>query len=169
MFEGDLDQTLSYILLGTGNEGGAGLSPMWPRVSAPALTGPEIRKVVAGNTLQTIENRGYYFAPNGRLEGWTAKWDKIDNLGACPKREIAGDLYYLAPKSNTCWRKTPARLASSWNIKDNQLCIVGNVPDVGNNPCSYVTILLDAIALFDQNGKVIGEGMVLTPGKTLKH
>lgn len=168
-FEGDLDQTITYILTGTGNEGGAGLSPMWPRVSAPALTGPEIRKVVAGNTLQTIENRGYYFAPDGRLEGWTAEWNQIDNFSACPKPEVAGDPYYLAPKSNTCWTKTATPLAARWKIEDHQLCIVGNVPDVGNNPCSYVTILLDAVALFDQNGKVIGEGMKLTAGRTLAH
>jgi len=59
-------------------------------------------------------------------------------------------------------------LKGSWAVTNNQLCVTASVPGIGDNPCSYVAILLDDIALFGLDGKIRGKGMKLALGRSLE-
>lgn len=167
-FQGDLDDALGKIMAGEGGEGGAGLTPMWPSVTAPALSGAEVKKVVAGNTLRTEHHVGYYFAPNGAMEGWRIEWGEVP-LAQCPSPDVKGDAYILNKARTNCFKSTETALRGTWTVTGNQLCMDLKWAGGGSRNCRYVTILLDDIAWFDGGGKIDGKGMQLKKGNMLAH
>lgn len=164
-FQGDLAHALDKIFAGEGGEGGAGLTPMWPRVTAPALTGEQVKTVVTGNTIHMPEHQAMYFDKNGTLEGWYATWAKGADPKACPKTEVPGDNYFRAGEN--CFVKTVHQVSGPWEVRDHQLCAKIQWLGERKDPCWYVTILLDDIALFDAAGKIEGKGNDLKRGKVL--
>lgn len=167
-FIGDLDHALQNIFAGEGGEGGAGLTPLWPTVSAPALTGPEIAKVVTGNSLQLEGHFSYYFTPQQRVEGLHIDWQKMPSVEDCPKHNSEESEFYLNTHENVCWRSKTLPLQGGWKIADHQLCLDVSWAGGKQQECRYVAILLDDIALFDASGKMQGKGYQLLQGKQLK-
>jgi len=166
-FQGDLDHALAKIFAGEGGEEGAGLTPMWPTVSAPALTGPEIEKVVKGNTLTMKWHYDYYFAPDGTLLGTQTSFEKLGDASKCPKGFVEGEGYSMSSDGKTCWKIPVVPAAGTWQIRNHQLCFDLTWQGGAKRSCQYLTILLDNIALFDANGKIEGKGMKLVKGKFL--
>lgn len=164
-FQGDLAHALEKIFAGEGGEGGAGLTTMWPRVSAPALTGEQIRQTVTGNTVHSGEHHALYFGKNGTVEGWYATWAKSPAAQSCPKTEIAGDDFFLAGEA--CYLKTVHNFSGPWQVRDHQLCATIDWMGERKNPCWYVTLLLDRVALFQASGEIEGKGNDLKRGKVL--
>ena len=164
-FQGDLAHALGKIFAGEGGEGGAGLTTMWPRVSAPALTGEQIKTVVTDNTVRSDEHHALYFGKNGTLEGWYTTWAKGPDAKACPKSETAGDNFFRAGED--CYLKTIHQVSGPWEVRDHQVCVKLEWMQARQNPCWYVTILLDRVALFDASGKIEGKGNDLKRGKVL--
>jgi len=167
-FVGNLDSAMANIFAGEGGEGGAGLTPMWPSVVAPALTGPEIAKVVTGNTLQLPGHASYYFAAGNTVEGRYIHWDQLPKVSDCPAQNAEGSDYYLNPNTNVCWKQTILPLQGSWAIKNHQLCLDVSWSGGKKADCRYFTILLDNIALFDASGGIDGKGHKLFQGKHLE-
>lgn len=166
-FQGNLDDALKKIFAGEGGEDGAGLTPMWPSVTAPALTGPEIEKVVKGNTLTMKWHYDYYFSPDGTLAGTSSSFEKLGEASKCPKGFVEGEGYSMSSDGKTCWKIPVAPTQGTWSIKNHQLCMDIKWKGGAKQTCQYVTILLDDIALFNANGKVDGKGMKLVKGKQL--
>lgn len=166
-FVGNLDTALANIFAGEGGEGGAGLTPMWPSVVAPALTGPEIAKVVTGNTLQLPGHYSYHFTSGHTVDGLYIHWDQLSKASDCPARNAEGSDYYLNPNTQVCWKQQTLPLQGDWSIKDHQLCLDVAWSGGKKEGCRYVTILLDNIALFDAAGSIDGKGHKLLPGKQL--
>lgn len=167
-FIGDLDHALQNIFAGEGGEGGAGLTPMWPTVSAPALTGPEIAKVVTGNSLQLEGHFSYYFTAQQRVEGLFIDWQKMPKLSDCPKQNVEGSEFYLNERENVCWKSTILPLQGSWKVANHQLCFDVSWTGGSQKECRYVAIVLDDIALFDAAGKMETKGHTLLQGKQLE-
>lgn len=167
-FVGDLDFALGNIFAGEGGEGGAGLTPMWPTVTAPALTGPEIAKVVTGNTLQLPEHVSYYFAGRNAVEGSYIHWEQLPSASACPAENIEGSDYYLNPKNKICWKRNVLPMQGKWEIRNHQLCLDVSWTGGKKQDCRYVTILLDNIAMFDASGGIDGKGHKLLKGRQLE-
>lgn len=167
-FVGDLDSALANIFAGEGGESGAGLTPMWPSVTAPALTGAEITRVVAGNTLQLPGHVSYYFTKSNSVEGRYIHWDQLPSVSACPAQNVEGGDYYLNPTTNVCWKQTILPLQGTWAVKSHQLCLDVSWSGGKKQDCRYVTILLDNIAMFDASGVIDGKGHKLFQGKKLE-
>lgn len=166
-FIGDLDHALQNIFAGEGGEGGAGLTPMWPTVTAPALTGPEIAKVVTGNSLQLEGHFSYYFTPQQRVEGLYIDWQKMPSVNDCPKQNVEGGELFLNEREGVCWRNKMLPLSGNWKIANHQLCLDVSWTGGKKQDCRYVAILLDDIALFDASGKLESKGHKLLQGKQL--
>jgi hypothetical protein len=167
-FVGNLDRALENIFAGEGGEGGAGLTPMWPSVVAPALTGPEIEKVVKGNSLQLQGHIGYHFTTRNTVEGNYTHWDQLPKASDCPVPNKDDSDFYLNPKDNVCWKRKVLPLQGSWQVKNHQLCLDVSWTGGKKQDCRYVTILLDDIALFDADGNIDGKGHKLFKGKQLE-
>lgn len=167
-FIGDLEFALDNIFAGEGGEGGAGLTPMWPTVSTPALTGPEIAKVVTGNTLQLPGHASYYFAGGNRVEGSYIQWTQMPKSSDCPAQNVEDGDFYRNERDGICWKKAVLDLQGKWEISKHQLCL--NVSWTGGKKdgCRYVAILLDDIAMFDATGEIDGKGHKLAKGKQLE-
>ena len=167
-FVGDLDKALQNIFAGEGGEGGAGLSPMWPTVSAPALTGPEIATVITGNSLQLEGHFSYYFTAQQRVEGLFIDWQQMPKTSDRPKQNVEDGEFYLNERENVCWRNKILPLQGSWKIDSHQLCLDVSWSGGKKQECRYVAILLDDIALFNVSGAMEGKGYQLLQGKQLK-
>lgn len=167
-FTGDLDFALDNIFAGEGGEGGAGLTPMWPTVSAPALTGPEVAKVVTGNTLQLPGHASYHFASGNVVEGSYIHWEQLGSASACPAENVEGSDYYLNPKNKICWKQEVLPMQGKWDIRNHQLCLNVSWSGGKKEGCRYVTILLDNIAMFEASGEIDGKGHKLLKGKQLE-
>lgn len=167
-FVGDLDFAIDNIFAGEGGEGGAGLTPMWPTVTAPALTGPEIAQVVTGNTLQLPGHASYFFTTGNRVEGTYIHWTQMPSSSDCPAQNVEDGDFYRNEKDGVCWKKSVLPLQGKWEITNHQLCL--NVSWTGGKKegCRYVTILLDDIALFSATGEIDGKGHKLVKGKQLE-
>jgi hypothetical protein len=165
VFPGNLDKAISNMFVGEGGEGGAGLTPMWPSVTAPALTGHDVEKVVTGNTLRTNGHVAWYFTPDKQLEGGFLDWKQADQK-VCPATDDPKDAYYRNP-AGECWTYKLYPVQGTWDIRDNQLCLNVKWNTGARNDCRYVTILLDDVALFDAQGKIDGKGMHLLKGKQI--
>lgn len=165
-FQGDLNKAMENIFAGEGGEGGAGLSPMWPTLTVPALTDAEIRKVVTGNTLSMEGHVNYYFTAAGAVEGNHTDWEKLADAKQCPKREVETDNLYL--NGDTCWKATVLPLKGAWTTKNHQLCINVTWTGGSKNDCRYLAILLDDVAFFDATGHIDGKGHKLLKGKDLR-
>jgi hypothetical protein len=166
-FLGNLDNALEKIFAGEGGEAGAGLTPMWPSVTAPALTGPEIEKVVKGNTLTMTWHYDYHFAADGSLAGTNTTFKKLGDASKCPAKIVEGDGYSLSSDKRSCWKTTVVPTAGAWSVKNHQLCLDIRWTGGVKQACQYVAILLDDIALFDVTGTIDGKGMKLVKGKQL--
>jgi hypothetical protein len=164
-FPGNLDKAISNIFAGEGGEGGAGLTPMWPSVSAPALTGGDVAKLVTGNTLRTEAHVAWYFTPNKAIEGAFIDWKPTDSK-SCPAKEDPKDVFYRGT-DGVCYTYKVYPSKGTWSVRNNQLCVNVSWETGKKDDCRYVTILLDNIALFDSNGKIDGKGMKLLKGKAL--
>lgn len=167
-FVGNLDSALDNIFAGEGGEGGAGMTPMWPSVVAPALTGPEIERVVKGNTLQLPGHVGYHFTPDHAVQGNYTHWDRLPSASACPVPNVDDSDFYLNPKDNVCWKRKVLSLQGRWQIRNHQLCLDVAWDGGGKQGCRYVAILLDDVALFDANGAIDGKGYKLLQGLQLE-
>src|SRR5688500_13429230 len=167
-FVGDLDHALQNIFAGEGGEGGAGLTLMWPTVTAPALTGPEIAKVVTGNSLQLEGHFSYYFTAQQRVEGLSIEWQKLPSVKDCPAQNVEGSEFYLNTRENVCWKSKTLPLQGSWKINNHQLCFDVTWEGGKKQDCRYVAILLDDVALFDASGKLDSKGHTLLQGKQLE-
>ena len=167
-FVGDLEFALDNIFAGEGGEGGAGLTPRWPTVTAPALTGPEIAKVVTGNTLQLPGHASYYFAGGNRVEGSYIHWTQMSKSSDCPAQNVEDGDYYRNVKDGICWKKAVLDLQGKWEISKHQLCLDVSWSGGKKEGCRYVTILLDDIALFEATGGIDGKGHKLVKGKQLE-
>ncbi len=166
-FEGDLDQTLEKIFGGEGGEGGAGLTSMWPRVSAPALSSAEIAKVVTGNTLSMPAHMAYFFLRGGAVEGTKTKWKKEPDLSKCPPPgETRGDLYHN-PDTRDCWRKSVFPMTGNWSTENHRLCVQVSWGGTQESWCRNVAILLDNIALFEPAGTMYAKGFKLLKGRQI--
>lgn len=164
-FPGDLDKAISNIFAGEGGEGGAGLSPMWPSVVAPALSSADLEKVVTGNTLRTDGHVAWYFAPDRSVEGGYVEWKPTDKK-LCPAKENPKDAFYIGT-DGVCYTYKLYPSQGSWSVRDNQLCLNISWATGKKNDCRYLTILLDDLALFDAQGKIDGKGMKLVKGKSI--
>lgn len=164
-FPGDLDKAVSNIFAGEGGEGGAGLSPMWPSVVAPALSSSDIEKVVTGNTLRTDHHFAWYFAANRSIEGGEMVWTAVERK-QCPTPEVATDAVHLGT-DGVCYSSKWYPSKGTWSVRDNQLCLNLSWETGKKNDCRYITILLDDLALFDARGKIDGKGMKLLKGKAV--
>ena len=162
-FPGNLDKAVSNIFAGEGGENGAGLTPMWPSVTAPALASADIKKVVTGNTLRTNGHVAWYFDPAGRIEGGYVEW-KATEQKICPAKEDPKDTFYRGT-DGVCYTYKLYPSQGTWSVRDNQLCLDVKWDTGNKNACRYLTILLDDIALFDANGKIDGKGMKLRSGR----
>jgi hypothetical protein len=165
-FAGDLDKAISNIFAGEGGEGGAGLSPMWPTITIPALSSADIKKVVTGNTLRTDHHVAWHFLPDGRIEGSYVEWQGARNE-QCPAKELSTDAVHRGTDGK-CYASTNLPSKGTWSVKDNQLCVNVTWSSGAKNDCRYVAILLDDIALFDSRGKIDGKGMKLLKGKSIE-
>jgi hypothetical protein len=165
-FPGDLDKAISNIFAGEGGEGGAGLSPMWPTITIPALSSADIKKVLTGNTLRTDHHVAWHFLPNGSIEGGYVEW-KSAQSELCPAKEVATDTVHRGTDGK-CYASTVLPSKGTWSVKDNQLCVNVTWSTGAKNDCRYVAILLDDIALFDGRGKIDGKGMKLLKGKSIE-
>lgn len=166
-FVGNLDTALENIFAGEGGEGGAGITPMWPTVTAPALTGPEIARVVTGNTLQLPEHASYYFSGRNVVEGLYIHWDQLPSASSCPAENVEDSDYYLNPKDQICWKRNALPMQGKWEIRNHQLCLDVSWSGGKKQDCRYLTILLDDIAMFDASGQIDGKGHKLLQGKQL--
>lgn len=164
-FQGDLPHALEKIFAGEGGEGGAGLTTMWPRISAPALTGDQVRMTITGNSIRSDEHHAFYFDKNGTVEGWYATWAKGPDAKACPKTEVAGDNFFRAGEA--CYLKTVVNFSGPWRISNHQVCASINWMGKTQDPCWHVALLLDRVALFAASGKLEGKGNDLVRGKVL--
>ena len=165
MFPGDIDQAIKAIFGGEGGEAGRGLSPMWPSVVAPALTGSDIEKVVTGNTLRTNGHVAWYFSPDKKIEGGFVQWSRAEDK-SCPTPEVETDVFYRG-MDGICYTYKLYSSQGTWSIRENQLCVNVTWQTGKKDDCRYVTILLDDIALFDATGKIDGKGMKLLKGKSI--
>ena len=138
---------------------------MWPSVSAPALTGSDIEKLVTGKTLRTDGHVAWYFTPDRRIEGGFMQW-RATEQELCPAKEVKTDAFHRGT-DGVCYTYTLHPSKGSWSVKDNQLCVNVSWSTGAKNDCRYVTILLDNIALFDASGKIDGKGMKLLNGRSL--
>lgn len=166
VFPGNLDKAISNIFAGEGGEGGAGLTPMWPSVTAPALTGSDVQKLVTGNTLRTDGHVAWYFAPDKSIEGGYVEWSKAANDKSCPAKEDPKDAFYRGT-DGVCYTYKLYPSKGTWSVKDNQLCVNVSWATGKKEDCRYVTILLDDIALFGSDGKIDGKGMKVHKGKSI--
>jgi len=162
---GNLESAVNKMFVGEGGEGGAGLTPMWPSVTAPALTGHDVEKVVTGNTLRTNAHVAWYFTPDKQVEGGFVDW-KLTDQKLCPAVDDPKDAYYRNAEGE-CWTYKLYPVQGTWAVRDNQLCLDVKWNTGTRNNCRYVTILLDNIALFDAQGKIDGKGMHLLKGKSI--
>lgn len=162
---GNLEAAINKMFIGEGGESGAGLTPMWPSVTAPALTGHDIEKVVTGNTLRTNAHVAWYFTADKKVEGGFVDWKQTDTK-QCPAVDDPKDHYYRNPEGE-CWKYTLYPVQGMWAVRDNQLCLNVKWDAGARDNCRYVTILLDNIALFDAHGKIDGKGMHLLKGKQI--
>ena len=165
-FPGNIEKAVSNIFAGEGGEGGAGLSPMWPSVTIPALSTADIRKVVSGNTLRTEHHVAWYFTPDQRIEGAYVEWKPTD-AKSCPEPENPHDAFYRGT-DGVCYTYKLLESKGSWSVRDNQLCLDVAWATGRKNDCRYVAILLDDVALFDPHGKIDGKGMKLLEGRRLE-
>ena len=133
---------------------------MWPSVTAPALTGPEIEKVVKGNTLTMTWHYDYFFTPDGSLAGTSTTFKKLGDASKCPAKIVEGDGYSLS-SDKSCWKTTVVPTAGTWSVKNHQLCLDIRWTGGAKQACQYVAILLDDVALFDVTGAIDGKGMKL--------
>jgi hypothetical protein len=164
-FPGDLDKAVSNIFAGEGGEGGAGLSPMWPSVVAPALSSSDIEKVVSGNTLRTDGHFAWYFGADRSVEGGQTEWTPVERK-LCPAKEVDTDKVYLGT-DGICYTYKLYQSKGTWSVRDNQLCLNISWSTGKKDDCRYLTILLDDLALFDARGKIDGKGMKLLKGKSI--
>jgi hypothetical protein len=164
-FLGDLDKAISNIFAGEGGEGGAGLSPMWPTITVPALSNADIKKLVTGNTLRTDGHVAWHFTPDGGIEGGYVEWTATKSE-SCPAKDDPKDAFYRGT-DNQCYTYKLYPSKGAWSAKDNQLCVNVTWSTGAKNDCRYVAILLDDIALFDSQGKIDGKGMKLLKGKAI--
>lgn len=167
-FSGDLGDALKKIFAGEGGEGGIGLGPMWPSVRAPALTNAQLQKVIPGNTLRNDYRTAVYYNSAGTLEGWITSYsaiaaDQIDKL--CTEANVAAYKYYRS--GSKCWERINNPLSGSWKIANHKLCTDITSQGKRDSQCWHVALVLDRIALFDENGALNKLGRVLKQGKVL--
>lgn len=173
-FPGNLDEALNLIYAGKGGEGGIGLTKLWPRISAPALSGEQVRRTLIGNTIRQQDVLAIYFNPDGTLESWFNEWTEQD-AAKCPagKKHVAGDGWSM--RDGRCFARTIVPVTGTWKIKNHQVCPVliwdgsrtENFKSGKNDTCWYVALILDQVVLFDTDGEIQGRGKELKRGRQL--
>ncbi|MBL8266347.1 hypothetical protein [Steroidobacter sp.] len=161
-FPGDFTGALAKIFAGEGGEGGDGLTTMWPRISAPALTGEQIKQAVTGNSLSIPHHYALNFADGDALGGYEVELNKIPEK-SCPAPEVVGDLFLK--HGDTCFSRKVNPWAGTWKVQGNQLCVDLKWQAKSFKDCWHVVILLDRIALFNPSGALHGKGNTLHKGK----
>lgn len=156
---GDFNHAVALLLAGEGGEGGIGVVKGKRTVSVPALDDAQIKKVVSGNTLRTEYHLAYYLDPSGSAEGWEMQWEKVDPSKCAPQKLQNGE----------CWVSKTLKLpASKWAVKGNQLCVTPTISAVtGAGNCAEVYMMLNKVALFGSDGKMVGKGSDLHKGRAL--
>ena len=164
-FVGDFDKAARLMLEGQGGLDGIGMTKMWPRISAPALTGEQIRKIVTGNTVRNNESVALYFSADSTVEAWFDDWTAVAAGVKCPSPEVGGDEYSY--RENACQKKTIVPVKGSWEVRDDKLCPKLVWATGKNETCWYVALILDKVVLFDEAGKLLGFGKSVKRGKVL--
>jgi hypothetical protein len=171
-FPGDFDQAIDLFYDGEGGKKGIGMTKLWPRVSVPALSDAQLRKVLIGNTFRTPDmfakegdSIAFYMDPSGSVEAWFNEWDKQEDLRQCPKKDVRGDDFLV--KDGVCHKRRFIDVAGKWEIRNNQLCPSLTWVGGSTDPCWYFVMLLNRVALFDTAGDMLGYEKTLTRGKAL--
>ena len=166
-FHGDFDSAAHELLGGEGGEMGLGLSTMWPRVSLPALSSTQIKKLITGNTLRSNEELALHFAADNTLEGWDDDWSPMPDNSKCTPTPPRPSDYF--PEDGKCLKKEIVPVTGTWAVSNNQLCATLKWPGGTRDVCWYMAVMLDRVALFDvgNNGRMEKGGNAVRPGKVL--
>ncbi len=162
-FNNDFDSDLNSMLDPNAEEGPS-LPPMWPRISIPALSTQQVEKMVRGNTLRRDEDAAVYFASDGSLEGWINDWAPV-SADRCPATEKAGDA--VRRHAEKCEGKKTTYATGSWQTRNNAVCVELRMPHETERQCWYLAIVSSKVALFEDNGEVLGELKALKAGRVL--
>lgn len=157
---GTFEHALALLMAGEGGEGGIGTIKGKRTVSVPALDDAQIKKVVSGNTLRTEYHLAYYLDPSGSAEGFEILWEKVDPSKCAPDKLQNGE----------CWTSRTVKLPpSKWAARDGKLCVTPKLASVtGAEGCAEVYMVLNKVALFSSDGKLVGKGSDLYKGRRLE-
>lgn len=164
--EGSFDVVLAAVLGGEGGKDGLGVTPMsdtagsWSS-SVPALTGPQLQKAVAGNSIRSERHFAMYFSADGQYNGWSLIWSK-GAMAQCPAK--VGPSYGVY--DGECWVGRENALNGRWIINGDLLCLTPTPVGVTHGrSCVRTALMLNSLVFFGTDGKMIGKGADLLPGK----
>jgi hypothetical protein len=165
---GSFDAVLAAVLGGEGGKDGLGLTPMTNNAghwsfNVPALTGPELLKAVAGNSIRSERHFAMYLSANGDYNGWSLSWSK-GSMAQCPTG--SGPNYGVY--DGECWVGRENPLTGRWVVKGDLLCLTPAPVGVtrGQN-CVRTALMLNSLVFFDTEGQMIGKGADLLPSKNV--
>lgn len=156
------DKALSLMLAGEGGENGIGSHKVWPTLSFPALTTPQIEKALAGNSLVIPYHYTHQYTPDGKVGGYFIRYDPVA-VERCPKTEIPNDGYLLY--EGVCSQQVKEPVSGTWESKDDRLCVdIGWGADGKIEGCYTMFFVMDSVAMVKPDGTVSGKAHALKKG-----
>lgn len=143
------EKALSLMLAGEGGEGGLGMHKVWPTLSIPALSGKQITRALAGNSLTMAYHYTFQFGANGSVGGYYVEYTPVE-VGRCPKTEVPGDGLLL--HEGVCSQQTNAPITGTWKVDGDRLCLDASWSGDKVDECFNVFFALDSVALVSENG-----------------
>lgn len=171
-FPGDFNEAAALFYDGEGGKEGIGMTKLWPRVSVPALSDEQLKKLLVGNSFRAPDmfskegdHTAFYIDPSGSVEAWFNEWDKQEDLKRCPAKDVKGDDFIV--KDGACHKRRFVDVVGKWEIRNNQLCPSLTWEGGSTQQCWYFVMLLNRVALFDGAGNMLGYEKTLHKGKAL--
>ena len=163
---GTFATALHKVLEGEGGEGGLGMTRLNRMVTIPALNGAQVWKALEGNTLRRNNAFALTFGA-GTFRGWQHRWEKVDAQRCASAKK--GDPT-LEMEDGECWHRLDFDIPrGTWRIEHDMLCTEPALIRVAEGQrCVSLALVLDNVALFGADGKMIGKGAELVPGEHLE-
>lgn len=155
------DKALSLMLAGEGGENGIGVQKVWPTLQIPALTGAQIGKAIAGNSLVIPYHYSFQLGANGSVGGYNIRYDPVD-VKKCPRKEIPGDGLLLY--EGVCSQQVNETISGTWKVANDRLCLDIGWASTKVSDCFTVFFVMDSVALVKPDGSVWGKAHGLKRG-----